>query len=90
MNNSNIDLNFPKDADITEVLGMDDKLKEMESDLTNNLTDSQVNLNRKINELENYLKNKYLSGVYQIKQDTIADIYVYKQNKNLEKWNKLL
>jgi hypothetical protein len=76
MNNPNIDLNFSKDADITEILGMDDKLREMESDLSTNMTDTQVNLNRKINELHNFLKNHYISKLYHIKQNSIADIYV--------------
>jgi len=76
MNNPNIDLNFSKDADIAEILGMDDKLKEMESDLSTNMTDTQVNLNRKINELHNFLKNQYISKLYHIKQNSIADIYV--------------
>lgn len=76
MNNTNIDLNFSKDVDVTEILGMDDKMKEMESHLNSNITDSQVNLNKKILELHNFLKNQYISRVYHIKQNTIADIYV--------------
>lgn len=76
MNNTNIDLSFSKDADITEILGMDDKMREMESQLNSNITDSQVNLNKKILELHNFLKNKYISRLYHIKQNTIADIYV--------------
>jgi hypothetical protein len=87
MNNTNIDLNFSKDADITEILGMDDKMKEMESQLTSNMTDSQANLNKKILELHNFLKNQYVSRLYHIKQNTIADIYVNFKYKSLEKRN---
>lgn len=76
MNNTNIDSNFPKDADITELLGMDEKMQEMESLLNSNVTDSQVNLSKKILEIHNLLKNQYISRLYQIKQNTIADTYV--------------
>lgn len=76
MNNPNIDLNFPKDADITEILGMDEKLKEMESHLNANVTDSQINLNKKIVELNDFVKNQYISRLYHIKQNTIAETYV--------------
>ena len=78
MNNTNIDLNFSKDTDIVEVLGMDDKMKELEGELHSNVTDSQINLNKKIHELHNFLKNQYISRLYHIKQNTIAEIYVIK------------
>ena len=77
MSNSNIDLTFTKDADITEILGMDDKLKEMESSLSENMTEHMLNINKKFQELENFLKNQYLTRVYQIKQNTMAEIYVF-------------
>ena len=76
MNNPNSDLNFSKEADITEVLGMDDKLKEMETNLTENMTEHMVNVNKKVQELEFFLKNQYITRVYQIKQNTMAEIYV--------------
>ena len=76
MNNSNSDLSFSKDADITEVLGMDDKLKEMENNLTENMTEHMVNVNKKVQEVEFFLKNQYITKIYQIKQNTVADIYV--------------
>ena len=76
MNNPSSDLNFSKDADITEVLGMDDKLKEMETNLTENMTEHMVNVNKKVQELEFFLKNQYISRVHQIKQNTMAEIYV--------------
>jgi len=82
MNNTNIDLNFSKDADITEILGMDEKMKEMESILNTNVTDSQVNLNKKMLELHNLLKNQYISRLFHIKQNTIAETYV---NLNFKK-----
>jgi hypothetical protein len=77
MNNSNIDLTFSNETDITDILGMDEKLKEMETSLTENMTEHMVNVNKKFQELENYLKNQYLTKVYQIKQNTIAEIYVF-------------
>lgn len=76
MNKSNNDLNFSKDADITEVLEMGNKMSEMQNQLNSNPTDSQIILNKKINELQLYLKNQYNSKIFQIKQNAIADIYV--------------
>jgi len=77
MNNSNIDLTFSNNEDITDVLGMDDKLKEMETSLSENMTEHMVNVNKKVQEIEYFLKNQYLTRVYQIKQNTTADIYVF-------------
>jgi len=90
MNNSNNDINFPKNADITEILGMEDKMSEMQNQLDNNATDTQKNFNRKVLELQSFLKNQYISRLYHIKQNTIADIYVKFQFLILEKRNKLL
>lgn len=77
-NNTNIDLNFTNssDADITEVLGMDEKLKEMENSLKDNMTEHMVNVNKKVEELQYFLKNQYITRIYQIKQNTMAEIYV--------------
>jgi hypothetical protein len=76
MNNSNIDLTFSKDDDITEVLGMEEKMKEMENSLADNMTEHMVNVTKKIKELEFYLKNQYITRVNQLKQNAMADIYV--------------
>ncbi len=76
MSNPNIDLKFSKDADITEILGMNEKMTEMQSHLNSNISDSQVNLNKKINELNNFLKTQYSTSVNQIKHNSIAEFYV--------------
>lgn len=76
MNNSNIDLTFSKDDDITEVLGMEEKMKEMENSLADNMTEHMINVTKKIKELEFYLKNQYITRVNQLKQNAMADIYV--------------
>jgi hypothetical protein len=76
MKYSNIDLNFNKDADITEVLGMDEKFKEMENEVNANASESQKVLNKRVYEIHNFIKNTYNSRLYHIKQDTISQIYV--------------
>ena len=86
MNNPNSDLNFSKDADITEVLGMDDKLKEMEANLTENMTEHMVNVNKKVQEVEFFLKNQYITKIYQIKQNTVADIIGIASAEHQQQW----
>lgn len=78
MNNSNIDLNFSKDADITEVLGMDQRLKDIEKELSLNISQTQINYNRKLVEIKSFLKNHYNSRLTLIKQNTISDVFVRK------------
>jgi hypothetical protein len=73
-NKENFDLS--QDADITEVLGMEEKMKEMENILSNDVSDSFINTNKKVTELNVFSRNQFLSRLHYIKQNSMAEIYV--------------